>query len=129
MEFMVASGSAGLRRDVISALVPIGYSQVVEVSDGMEVLATLTPIIRGIIAEWNLPGIHGMELVRALHMHPVGSTLPLLLIGLPEDPGEMLEALSLGANDFITNPFTPQALQSKLTAALKISRRLQPIRQ
>lgn len=127
MQFMVASHSARLRQEVINALAPIGYSEVVEVSDGRDVFTHLTPIIRGIIADCRLPGMNRPELVRTLRVHPLGSTIPLLLIGLPEDRDEILEALSLGADDILTYPFTPQTLQAKLNAALKTSRRLQKI--
>lgn len=73
-----------------------------------------------IITDRNLPAANGNTLVESIRK--VNQTIPIIMISGSNSKENMIEALNLGANDFISKPFHPEVL------ALKIRKFLQPIK-
>ncbi len=64
-----------------------------------------------------LPGIDGFEVCRRLRHS--GSRLPILLLTAKTQEAEVVMGLELGANDYITKPFSPRELRARIKAALR----------
>lgn len=64
--------------------------------------------------DWNLPGMTGLEFVRALRGQP-GGARPFVLAAITElDPGEIAQAVAGGINDYVMKPFDRAALAVRL---------------
>ncbi len=64
-----------------------------------------------------LPGTDGFEVCRRLRQ--AGSRLPILLLTAKTQEAEIVMGLELGADDYITKPFSPRELRARIKAALR----------
>ena len=121
LKFLVVDDSVTMRRIVINSLKNLGFPDFVEAADGRDALGKLAanPGINFIITDWNMPGMSGLELVRAVRGDAGLSSLPILMVttrGVKED---IIEALQARVSDYIVKPFTPQILKEKIESIVK----------
>jgi len=68
------------------------------------------------IVDLMLPGIDGVEVCRQLREW---SDMPVIVLSAVEDGAEKVRALRMGADDYVTKPFSPDELIARLEAALR----------
>ena len=87
-----------------------------EVTNGAEALEWLTAGPRPdlVTVNWHMPVMDGIELVRRLRQHPRHRDLRLLMISTESDRARIDAALAAGVDDFVSKPFTADALARKL---------------
>lgn len=87
-----------------------------EAANGAEAIERLAAGPRPdlVTVNWHMPVMDGIELVRRLRAHPRHKDLKLLMISTESDRGRIEMALAAGADDFVSKPFTPDALARKL---------------
>lgn len=73
-----------------------------------------------VILDLGLPDKDGMEFIRAARQ---GNTAPILVLSARSTENDKVEALDLGANDYITKPFSPAELMARVRAALRAGHR------
>jgi two-component system KDP operon response regulator KdpE len=97
-------------------LVARGY--VVEVAvDGEEALdlaESFAPDV--VVLDLNLPGIDGFEVCRRLRMW---TSTPIIVLSVREDESDKVQALDLGADDYLTKPFGIDELLARVRALLR----------
>ena len=71
-----------------------------------------------VIATLEMPELSGIDLVRYLRKE-IKSDLPVIIIAALENGDLLLEALALGANDFVTKPFKPAELVLRIRKILE----------
>jgi len=73
-----------------------------------------------ILCDWNMPHISGIELLKMLRSHEalVVSKTPFMMITTNNEKHQVIEALSLGANNFVIKPFTSDVLLKKIELVL-----------
>ena len=72
------------------------------------------------IIDWMLPGMTGVELCRALRREEAGSHYTVLLMSTVLSKKEhYIEAISAGADDFVTKPVDPEILTARLLVAAR----------
>ncbi len=72
-----------------------------------------------IIVDWNMPGISGRETLRRIKENTkISSVLCLVLIRI-ENKEEVMEAIDLGANNYMLKPFSVNKLQDKIEEMIK----------
>jgi len=118
MRFLVIDDSATMRRIIVNSLQRIGYADCVEASDGAEALRVFSPEIGVIITDWNMPGMTGVDFVRALRERPDGKTVPVLMVTTRSIKQDIVQAMQAGVNNYIDKPFTPQILKEKIETLL-----------
>ena len=69
-----------------------------------------------VIADWNMPQIDGLELVRAIRNNRQLEALPILIVDSGIEPSRPGQALEAGASDFLPKPFSMEALEEKLNS-------------
>jgi len=114
MKFLVVDDSITMRRIIINALQRIGYTDVVEATDGREALERLDQSIGFIITDWNMPNMSGVELTRAVRGTLVGASLPILMVTTRAAREDIIAAIDAGVNNYILKPFTPSVLKEKI---------------
>jgi two-component system, chemotaxis family, chemotaxis protein CheY len=118
MKFLVIDDSATMRRIIVNSLQRIGHTDCVEAGDGVEALRVFTPDIGVIITDWNMPGMTGVDFVRALRERPDGKAVPVLMVTTRSIKQDIVQAVQAGVNNYIVKPFTPQILKEKIDALL-----------
>lgn len=90
--------------------------EVVEASDGYEGLSLLDESFDLILLDIMMPGIDGYEVCKQVRQK---NDIPILFISALSDDDNKLKGYDLGADDFISKPFTPSLLYAKCNALLK----------
>lgn len=118
MKFLVVDDSITMRRIIINALQRIGYTDVVEASNGQDALEHLDQSIGFIITDWNMPNMNGIEFARAVRGTLVGQSLPILMVTTRGAREDIIAAVDAGVNNYILKPFTPSVLKEKIARLL-----------
>ena len=77
-----------------------------------------------LILDVMLPGKSGMEVLNLVRNHPQHSTLPVILLTARSLESDRIEGFEMGADDYITKPFSPKELLLRVQALLRRSRPL-----
>ena len=113
---LVVDDEARMRRFIRMNLELEGY-QVVEAENGIEALDQIrkyTPDL--VIMDVMMPEMDGFE---TLGMLREISTVPVVLLTVRSDEEDITRGLNLGADDYITKPFSPRELNSRVAAVLR----------
>lgn len=90
-------------------------------------VAALTAIDRDrpdvVILDLNLPVLNGFEVCRILRSRPSSADLPIIMLTARTTEADRISGLDLGADDYVTKPFSPRELAARVRAVL---RRRQP---
>jgi two-component system KDP operon response regulator KdpE len=93
-----------------------GY-QVVEASNGIEALDQVRKHMPDLVVmDVMMPKMDGFETLRALREI---STVPVILLTVKSDEEDRIRGLEFGADDYITKPFSPRELVSRVNAVLR----------
>jgi two-component system KDP operon response regulator KdpE len=90
---------------------------VVEAGSGAEALQQIErekPDL--LILDLGLPDVSGIEVIRSVR---VRSTLPIIVLSVRDDERGKVEALDLGADDYVTKPFGTEELVARIRTALR----------
>ncbi len=80
--------------------------------------ATSTPLDL-VILDLMLPGIDGLEVARQLKRNSQTAALPIIMLTAKDDEVDIVTGLELGADDYITKPFSPRVLIARVKAILR----------
>lgn len=122
-KILIADDSMLVRRQVVTALSPAGYT-VVEAVDGEDAYQKTTPDTLLVVCDLNMPRMNGMELLERLHADPALSAVPFVMLTTEARPGMFERAKALGARAWLIKPFKANLLIAaiqKLTGAAKAS--------
>ena len=75
-----------------------------------------------VIIDLMLPGIDGLEVCRALRAGSETSHIPLIMLTAKGSESDRIVGLELGADDYITKPFSPRELTARIKALLRRTR-------
>lgn len=75
--------------------------------------------VDAIISDWDLPGVNGIVLLKALRSHPSTKGLPIVMVSGRTGPGYMDIALKNGASDYFSKPFDVAAFLNRLRSLLR----------
>lgn len=74
-----------------------------------------------ILLDWMLPGVSGVDLARRLKRESSTRSLPVIMLTARDDEEDKVRGLNVGADDYITKPFSPTELIARIKAVLRRS--------
>ena len=74
-----------------------------------------------VLLDWMLPGGSGIELLRRLRNEQATKDLPIIMLTARTEEDNVVQALDMGANDYITKPFSSKELIARIKATLRKS--------
>ena len=74
-----------------------------------------------VLLDWMLPGISGVELARRLKKDDLFKSLPIILLTARGEEEDKVRGLEIGADDYVTKPFSPKELIARIKAVLRRS--------
>jgi two-component system KDP operon response regulator KdpE len=113
---LIVDDEARMRRFIRMNLELEGY-QVIEADNGLAALERIrqyTPDL--IIMDVMMPQMDGFETLKLLREI---STVPVILLTVKDDEEDKIYGLGLGADDYVTKPFSPRELSSRVNAVLR----------
>lgn len=72
-----------------------------------------------ILLDWMLPRISGIELCRQLRRKQETANVPIIMLTARADEGDSLRGLNMGADDYVTKPFSVEELIARMRAVLR----------
>ena len=104
-------------REVVRRYLELEGFQVYEAADGFEALdAIKTHHPDLIVLDLMLPGIDGLSLTQHLRQD---REIPIIMLTAKSEASDRIRGLDLGADDYITKPFSPQEVVSRVRAVLR----------
>jgi len=76
-----------------------------------------------IILDLMLPGQNGLDICRAIRANPRSSNVPIIIVTAKTEETDRIIGLELGADDYVTKPFSPKELISRVGAVLRRANR------
>lgn len=72
-----------------------------------------------VVLDLMLPGMDGLDVIRSLRGDPSTSSMPVIMLTARVEESDRLVGLELGADDYITKPFSPRELVARVRAVLR----------
>lgn len=113
---LVVDDSRAVRMILTKTLQDLGY-QVCEAANGREALAVIETektAVSLVLADWNMPEMNGLALLKRLRQKPELSSLVVVMVTTETELDQMAAALEAGANEYVMKPFTKEILVEKL---------------
>ncbi len=79
-----------------------------------------------IILDLMLPGMDGMQVCAALRREPTTAAVPIIMLTARGEEADRIAGLELGADDYVTKPFSPKELVARVAALLRRTQRAAP---
>lgn len=107
-------------REMIAVALEMADYECLEAADALEAHALIVdrqPDI--ILLDWMLPGTSGIELARRLKKDETTADIPIIMLTAKVEEDNKIRGLEVGADDYITKPFSPRELVARLKAVLR----------
>jgi len=72
-----------------------------------------------IILDWMLPGMSGIEFARKLKGDELTKAIPIIMLTARGEEADKVRGLEVGADDYVTKPFSPRELNARIKAVLR----------
>ena len=115
---MTVDDSPSIRQMVKFTLTGAGY-EVVEATDGADALKKLSPAVKLIVTDLNMPNMDGIELIKSVRSKPGGKFLPIVMLTTESQDGKKQEGRAAGATGWIIKPFKPEQLLAVVKKVLR----------
>jgi two-component system phosphate regulon response regulator PhoB len=121
---LIVEDEADIRELVSYNLLKEGY-QVASVASGEEALALIeSKPVDMVLLDLMLPGVDGLTVCRRLKSDARTEHIPIVMLTAKGEEPDVVAGLNLGADDYITKPFSPNVLIARVRAILRRSRKI-----
>ena len=79
-----------------------------------------------VVLDIMLPGLDGLEVCRAIRADPNSAAIPIIMLTARGEESDRIVGLELGADDYITKPFSPNEVVARIRALLRRAHRAAP---
>ncbi len=115
MKILVVDDFSTMRRIVKNLLRDLGFTNTVEADDGQ----TALPILEAggidfLVTDWNMPGMTGIDLLKAVRANPKLVDMPVLMVTAEAKKEQIIMAAQAGVNGYVIKPFTAGTLKEKI---------------
>jgi len=115
MKILIVDDFSTMRRIIKNLLRDLGFNNTHEADDG----TTALPMLKSgnfdfLVTDWNMPGMQGIDLLRAVRADSQMATLPVLLVTAESKKDQIVMAAEAGVNGYIVKPFTAATLEEKI---------------
>lgn len=120
MRILIVEDDVICAETLLCFLRELGYDVVVA-SNGREAFELLCDNdCRIVISDWEMPEMSGIQLCRRIRQRPFGPYVYVILLTCHGGEDNLVAGLNAGADDFLTKPFSPDELRTRLRAAERI---------
>lgn len=72
-----------------------------------------------LLLDWMLPGMSGFQLIRHMRADPRWRDIPVIMLTARTEEVDVISALEVGADDYVTKPFSPRELVARVKAVIR----------
>jgi two-component system, chemotaxis family, chemotaxis protein CheY len=120
MKVLSVDDSRMIRRLIGSAISVMGF-EVLEAGDGKQALAVLEteyPNVGLVMLDWNMPEMDGYECLVAIKADERFKHIPVMMCTTESERENVIKAIQAGAKSYVTKPFSPEDLVTKIMECL-----------
>jgi two-component system chemotaxis response regulator CheY len=115
MKILIVDDFSTMRRIIKNLLRDLGFTNTSEADDGQ----TALPMLQNgnfdfLVTDWNMPGMSGIELLKAVRADAKLKNLPILMVTAEAKRDQIIEAAQAGVNGYVVKPFTAAVLKEKI---------------
>jgi len=103
------------------SLVSLGYNNILTAENGLKAMELLQNFasnpekqIELILSDWNMPECNGIEFYKLLQKNPTLKDTPFIMVTSENEVSQIIEAVSMGINDYIVKPPEVEVLKRKI---------------
>jgi len=116
MKILIVDDFSTMRRIIKNLLRDLGFNNTQEADDGI----TALPMLQSgkfdlLITDWNMPGMQGIDLLKAVRADENLRQLPVLMVTAESKREQIVEAAQAGVNGYVVKPFTAGTLEEKIS--------------
>jgi two-component system, OmpR family, phosphate regulon response regulator PhoB len=116
---LIVDDEPAIRQMLAFTLAREGHSWV-EAGDAEEAYAAVSHTRPDLILlDWMLPGISGVAFVRRIKRDPKTRSIPIIMLSAKGEEADKVSALDIGADDYITKPFSTEELLARIRAVIR----------
>src|SRR6185312_10853138 len=119
-KFLVVDDFATMRKIIKKVLTELGYTNIEEAEDGKPAFQLIQDSKASgqpfdfVISDWNMPGMSGLELLKACKATTDFKNMPFMLVTAESEQKNIVEAAKNGVSDYVVKPFNAMTLKGKL---------------
>ena len=115
MRALIVDDSRAVRSMISRSVKQLGF-ETVEAGDGRAALEQLKQagVVDVALVDWNMPEMSGFEFVCAVRADKAYDAMRIIMVTSETEMARMVDALDVGANEYLMKPFTVDALRGKL---------------
>lgn len=122
IQILVVEDEDAIREMLVMVLEQAGLNVIaVESAERAELSLADNTVPDLILLDWMLPGISGIELAKRLKKDDLYKDLPIILLTARGEEEDKVRGLEIGADDYVTKPFSPKELIARIKAVLRRS--------
>jgi len=115
LKILIVDDYSTMRRIVKNLLNDLGFTNTTEADDGR----SAWPMLQNgdfdfVVTDWNMPGMTGIDLLKAIRGEPRLAKLPVLMVTAEAQRDQIIAAAQAGVNGYIIKPFTAVTLKEKI---------------
>ncbi len=95
------------------------YDEAADAEQALLAIAANPPDL--VLLDWMLPGMSGIDFARRLRGDELTAALPIILLTARTEEDDRVRGLEVGADDYVTKPFSPRELVARIQAVLRRS--------
>jgi len=126
---LVVEDEDAIRGMLIMVLEQAGFTALAaaDTEKAQKILQDITPDL--ILLDWMLPGVSGVEWARRLKKDSIYREVPIILLTARGEEEDKVRGLEIGADDYMTKPFSPKELIARIRAVMRRSGKMQDLAQ
>lgn len=116
---LIVEDEQAIREMVQFSLSSVGFQLVeaADISEAQEAIAVRLPDL--VLLDWMLPGMSGIDYARRLKRQELTREIPIIMLTARAEEEDKIRGLEIGADDYITKPFSPRELTARIRAVLR----------
>src|SRR5690606_31934127 len=119
VKILIIEDEAAIREMVAMSLSRNGYEihQAESAEEGFSQLNEVVPDL--ILLDWMLPGMSGVDFAKRIKKDPLCRDIPIIMLTARGEEEDKVRGLEVGADDYVTKPFSPRELVARIKAVLR----------
>ena len=127
MHILIAEDDRDIAELISHYLTKAGWSAHVAVAGDQALAYVRNHPVDVVILDLMLPGMSGFEVCQALRSERATADLPVIMLTARTEEGDRVKGLELGADDYVSKPFSPNELVARVRAVVRRTRRSESI--
>jgi DNA-binding response OmpR family regulator len=126
MHILIAEDDRDIAELISHYLTKAGWSVHVAAAGDQALAYVRNHPVDVVILDLMLPGMSGFEVCQALRSERTTADLPVIMLTARTEEGDRVKGLELGADDYVSKPFSPNELVARVRAVVRRTRRSEP---